>query len=232
MKDLSVSWIHDVNTLRLSRSNANPGYSHLGSRLGHVGRHFSYLMKREQITERTQVTQERAQEYKAEHKLDGRENTILRISQCHKMERMEHCNGNRNEQVIKFEKLPWKRLIAWIIVQMTYTLLGAFLFIYVEECKGKRTNDTSKYQSFSKYLNNKDGIDQGEKERILNLTKSFFVITEERICKINHDTIAKWWQFTTVTCYTIGMYLHTLYMYYFISCKKPLKKTQLSNRQN
>ena len=120
------------------------------------------------------------------------------------MEKMEHGDGDGNKPVIKFEKLPWKRLLACIIVQMTYTLLGAFLFIYIEECKGKRTNDTSKYISFSKYVNSKKDIDQDEKERILNLTKSFFATTENRICKINHDTIAKWWQFTTVTCYTIG----------------------------
>eukprot|EP00794_Sanderia_malayensis_P013843 gene13843-15289_t len=108
---------------------------------------------------------------------------------------------------INNRKLPLKKLVVWICVHITYTFLGALLFVYLEECAASQTHTpTGKFREFMNYLGSRKSLDDNEVKRILNETRGFFVkaVTARKSCEFTHEAIAKWWAFTTVTCYTIG----------------------------
>ena len=105
-----------------------------------------------------------------------------------------------------YYKLPMKKILIWIVVHISYTFLGSLLYIYLEECLGIAVEETSKYKPFADFLANSSLVTDDERLRILNVTKAYFVKYKKRTCAIEHESIIKWWHFTTVTCYTIGKY--------------------------
>ena len=105
---------------------------------------------------------------------------------------------------INYEKLPLKRLFGWTILQFTYTFVGAILYILMEECYGTDVISSSTYRAMVDYAEKDTTMSQKEKGIYLNITTQYFGNMEKRECSFSHDNLAKWWKFTTVTCYTIG----------------------------
>ena len=124
---------------------------------------------------------------------------------------------NREEQ--RYEPLYYWTVIKWFVLQMTYTFLGALLFVLLEECHGTDEIPDKNHNKFISYIEKRDDLGEDEKILFKNVSKEFYhSLYKTKQCVINHDVIAKWWSFTIVTCYTIGN-RHSLIIFYLIYAK-------------
>eukprot|EP00794_Sanderia_malayensis_P013844 gene13844-15290_t len=99
----------------------------------------------------------------------------------------------------------FRKLCTLVAMHFVYTLLGALLFIYIEECvPGKKaaSNNSTELVKFEAYLNSIGTLDGRERSRILNITAAYF--ERKRVCGVNMENLVKWWDFTVITVATIG----------------------------
>ena len=96
-----------------------------------------------------------------------------------------------------------KKFIVLSISFQIYTLAGAYLFIYVEDClPGKRTTVID--ENFLHYLKERSDLNEDDKIKVLNVTTSYQMNMDETECSYQLPNVLKWWEFTIVTCATIG----------------------------
>ncbi len=99
-----------------------------------------------------------------------------------------------------------KRMCILGLVHGIYTFLGALLFIYIEECNAVKTHG-QEYNRFKSYLSEHKQLNSSEAEMILNISTGFFDPDLKHDCAITKKTLVKWWDFTMISCATIGEYL-------------------------
>ena len=99
-----------------------------------------------------------------------------------------------------------KKFIVLSISFHVYTLAGAYLFIYVEDClPGKRTTVID--ENFLHYVKERSDLNEDDKIKVINVTTSYQMNMDERECSYQLPNVLKWWEFTIVTCATIGKIL-------------------------
>lgn len=111
----------------------------------------------------------------------------------------------RNDANRCYEAVLYKKVIGWFVGQLIYTFLGALLFVFLEECQGKDEITNHDYKALISYIENEKYLIEEQRTKFKNITKKYFESSSKKLnCELDHDNIAKWWSFTTVTCYTIG----------------------------
>ena len=94
-----------------------------------------------------------------------------------------------------------RRFILLLIFFILYTLSGALLFIKVEEC-ARSQQENPEHQKFLKHLNITKELNQTEREMMKNISHAVF--NKKTECSYKTETITKWWDFTIVSCVTVG----------------------------
>eukprot|EP00112_Aurelia_sp_Birch-Aquarium-sp1_P007820 Seg1853.12 transcript_id=Seg1853.12/GoldUCD/mRNA.D3Y31 product="hypothetical protein" protein_id=Seg1853.12/GoldUCD/D3Y31 len=97
----------------------------------------------------------------------------------------------------------FKKFIGLCIAFELYALAGAYLFLYVEECLPEKQT-TMIDENFLDYLKGRADLNEEEKIKILNVTTSYQIDLDEIKCSYQLPDVLRWWEFTIVTCATIG----------------------------